>query len=161
MGQFYSWVINQTHILPLLQGLCGVHAGEALVDGRGGVDCSAQSHQMVHCTHDPSKNSALQCGTRSDASDAFCIERHGESCSASGADKLASLDALWLLLATGDRRCSASAVRLSARREPGQRGHEALLASICVSFVNTSFTDIGEFLHSPAKSYFLHGFKIF
>ena len=97
----------------------------AVVDGGGGVDCSTQSHEMVLRTHDASKNSALQGETRSGASDAFCIERHGESCSASGARILASLDALWLLLHTGGRRCSASAVRLSARREPGQRGHEA------------------------------------
>ena len=81
---------------------------------------------MVHCTDAPSKNSALQCGTRSDAGDAFCIERQHESCSAIAALNLASLDALWLLLPTGGRRCSASAVRFSASREPGQRGHEVL-----------------------------------
>ena len=46
-----------------------------------------------------------------------------QACSAFGAANLALLDALWLLLPTGGRRGSASAVRLSARRQPGQRGH--------------------------------------
>ena len=52
-------------------------------------------------------------------------ESHAARSGRSSLSNFASLDALWLLLPTGGRRCSASAVRLSARREPGQRGHEA------------------------------------
>ena len=83
--------------------------------------------RKVHCAHHSSKKFALQGETQSGPNDAFCIERRAESCSAIAALNLASLDALWLLLPTVGRRCSASAVRLSARTEPGQRCHEASL----------------------------------
>ena len=71
--------------------------------------------RKVHCAHHSSKKFALQGETRSGANDAFCIEWQRESCSASVAAMLASLDALWLLLPNGGRRGSASTVRLSAR----------------------------------------------
>ena len=72
---------------------------------------------MVYCTHDASKNCAVQGETQSGANDAICIERQDEqSCTAIGAAIVALLDALWLLVPTGGRRGSSSAVRLSARR---------------------------------------------
>ena len=39
----------------------------------------------------------------------------------------------WMRLPTGGQRGSASAVRLSARKEPGQRGHEALAPSLAAT----------------------------